>query len=302
VGRVYVIATHAIEAPKLLLNSCDQLATGVANNSDQVGRNLMDHPLYLSWGLTPQPTYPYRGPLATAGIESLRDGAFRARRAAFRVEFGNEGWNFSNGDPETTTLDFVDGRVSEVNPDGQRLSGEALIRRLNEIFTCQFRFGFLIEQSACADNRVTPSNLADDLGLPRTKIAYNLSDYTKRGFVAAEQLTKQVFDKAGVKRFQQTPEQMQGNPGYFTYTDPDTGQTFNFNYHGSGHIVGTCRMGVDSEHSVVDREQRSWDHPNLFIVGSSVFPSVATGNPSLTIAALALWAADTIQGQLAGGG
>jgi choline dehydrogenase-like flavoprotein len=302
VGRIYVIATHAIEAPKLLLNSRDQLAAGVANTSDQVGRNLMDHPLYLTWGLTPKPTFPYRGPLATAGIESLRDGPFRGQRAAFRVEFGNEGWNFSNGDPETTTLDFVDGRTSAVNPQGQKLSGVALLRKLNDIFTRQFRFGFLVEQSACADNRVTLSNLADDLGLPRPKIAYDLSDYTKRGFVAAEQLTQQVFAAAGVERFQQTSAQMKQDPGYFTYTDPDTGQTSHFNYHGSGHIVGTCRMGDKAEDSVVDAEQRSWDHPNLFIVGSSVFPSVATGNPSLTIAALALWAADTIRGQLAVGG
>ena len=64
---------------KLLLNSREQLAAGVANNSGQVGQNLMDHPLYLTWGLTPKPTFPYRGPLATAGIESLRDGPFRAR-------------------------------------------------------------------------------------------------------------------------------------------------------------------------------------------------------------------------------
>lgn len=302
VGRIYVIAAHAIETPRLLLNSRDQLAAGVANGSDQVGRNLMDHPLYLTWGLTPKPTFPYRGPLATAGIESLRDGPFRSNRAAFRVEFGNEGWNFSNGDPETTTLDFVDGRTSAVNPQGERLSGAALLRKLNDVYTRQFRFGFLVEQSACADNRVTLSNLTDGLGLPRPKIAYNLSDYTKRGFVAAEQLTQQVFAAAGVTRFQQTPDQLRANAGYFTYDDPDTGETYDFNYHGSGHIVGTCRMGTAAKDSVVDAEQRSWDHPNLFIVGSSVFPTVATGNPSLTIAALALWAADTIKGQLAWGG
>ncbi len=218
------------------------------------------------------------------------------------MEFGNEGWNFTNGDPETTTLDFVDGRVSAVNPQGHQLHGEPLLRKLNDIYTRQFRFGFLVEQSACPENRVTLSNLADDLGLPRPKIFYNLSDYTRRGFVAAEQLTQQVFASAGVQRFQQTPEQMQQDPGYFTYTDSDTGQTHHFNYHGSGHIVGTCRMGDRAADSVVDREQRSWDHPNLFIVGSSVFPTVATGNPSLTIAALAFWAADTIRTQLAGGG
>jgi choline dehydrogenase-like flavoprotein len=53
-------------------------------------------------------------------------------------------------------------------------------------------------------------------------------------------------------------------------------------------------MGPTKETSVVDRNQRSWDHPNLFLVGSGVFPTVATGNPSLTIAALAFWAADNV--------
>ena len=59
-------------------------------------------------------------------------------------------------------------------------------------------------------------------------------------------------------------------------------------------IVGTYRMGTSNSNSVVNREQRSWDHPNLFLVGSGVFPTVATANPTLTIAALSLWAADTI--------
>ncbi len=46
--------------------------------------------------------WPYRGPLATSGIESLRDGAFRSERAAYRIEIGYEGWNFSITDPYTT--------------------------------------------------------------------------------------------------------------------------------------------------------------------------------------------------------
>jgi choline dehydrogenase-like flavoprotein len=48
----------------------------------------------------------------------------------------------------------------------------------------------------------------------------------------------------------------------------------------------------------VNRNQRSWDHPNLYVAGSSVFPTIATDNPSLTIAALAFWAADNINQQL----
>jgi choline dehydrogenase-like flavoprotein len=91
---------------------------------------------------------------------------------------------------------------------------------------------------------------------------------------------------------------MKQDAGFFTYVDPDTNETYNFEFYGAGHIVGTCRMGTKKENSVVDREQRSWDHPNLFLVGSGVFPTIATGNPSLTIAALAFWAADTIKNDL----
>jgi len=179
-----------------------------------------------------------------------------------------------------------------------KLFGAALIAKLNQIFTCQFRFGFLVEQSPEDENTVTLSNLTDELGIPRPKINYDLSDYTKRAFVAAQALADQVFTAAKVQPFSKPAAFMESDPGYFTYTDPQTGQTYPFEYHGSGHIVGTCRMGASAKDSVVDRNQRSWDHPNLYIVGSSVFPTIATGNPSLTIAALAFWAADNVKQQL----
>ena len=55
---------------------------------------------------------------------------------------------------------------------------------------------------------------------------------------------------------------------------------------GSGHIMGTTVMGDDPGHSVVDPECGSHDHENLVILGSSVFPTGATANPTLTIATL----------------
>jgi choline dehydrogenase-like flavoprotein len=45
---------------------------------------------------------------------------------------------------------------------------------------------------------------------------------------------------------------------------------------------------------VVNGELRSHDHGNLFVVGSSVFPSAGTANPTLTIAALSLRCAETV--------
>jgi choline dehydrogenase-like flavoprotein len=69
-------------------------------------------------------------------------------------------------------------------------------------------------------------------------------------------------------------------------------------FGGSGHIMGTTRMGRSPEDSVVDARCRTHDHPNLYVLGSSVFPTSSTANPTSTIAALALRAAETIKKQL----
>ena len=86
-GKVFVIAAHGIETPKLLLQSrTDRLPAGVANSSDQVGRNLMDHPAQLNWALAAEPLGAHRGPLATAGIEWTRAGDWRSEHASFRIQ------------------------------------------------------------------------------------------------------------------------------------------------------------------------------------------------------------------------
>lgn len=296
----YVIAAHAIETPRLLLMSTNngRFPNGAANSSGMVGKNLMDHPLYLAWALAPTPLYGYRGPLASSGIESLRDGAFRKHRAAFRIEIGNEGWNFSSNDPYTTSVDLINGMNQAglnkpVNGASPALWGADLVNTLNDLLSRQFRLGFLVEQTPEADNYVALSTELDNLGLPRPEIHYNLSDYTKAGFAAAKQTADAIFERMGATQYT-----------YATPNDPDDPSTMSvevdgsavlMKYYGSGHIVGTYRMGAANDgQSVVDKYQRSWDHQNLFLVGSGVFPTVATGNPTLTIAALALQAAATL--------
>jgi len=60
------------------------------------------------------------------------------------------------------------------------------------------------------------------------------------------------------------------------------------------HHEGGTRMGSDPKTSVVNRYGQSWDVPNLFIIGSSTFPSMSGFNPTLTIQALAYMSADAI--------
>jgi choline dehydrogenase-like flavoprotein len=64
---------------------------------------------------------------------------------------------------------------------------------------------------------------------------------------------------------------------------------------GASHHMGTTRMHDDPRRGVVDRDCRVHGVSNLFIAGSSVFPTAGSGSPTLLIAALALRLADHLK-------
>ncbi|RTQ49697.1 GMC family oxidoreductase [Hymenobacter gummosus] len=267
-GTRYVLAAHAIENAKLLL------ASNVANRSGQVGRNLMDHPVLLTWALLPEATGPFRGPGSTSGIPSLRGGEFRANGAAWRVEIDNWGWNWPTGAPYSSVDQLV---------DGEGRYGADLRQRLNAIIQGQVRLGFLVEQLPDPFNRVTiDPDYMDRLGNYRPVIDYTITDYTSAGFAAAKQVSDAIYDHLWATDY---TSYSPADAGHVTYR----GQ--GYSYRGAGHYVGTHRMGTDPDTSVVDPRQRSWDHPNLYLVGCGNMPTIATSNPTLTMAALTFWAA-----------
>jgi choline dehydrogenase-like flavoprotein len=267
IGKGFVIAAHAIETPRLLLNSrSDATPQGVANGSDQVGRNLMDHPSQLSWALTNSPVWPYRGPLSTSGIENLRDGPFRAERSAMRIEIGNDGWSWPTGAPITLATDLV----------RSGLHGKALREALKDHASRHVRLASLIEQLPDPENRMMlDPNDRDMYGVPLPRIAYRIDDYVRAGLSAARAAHTEIFEKLGTSQVHHDPE-----------------------FKGAGHIIGTARMGSDPKTSVVDSDLRSHEHRNLFVVGSAVFPTSSTANPTLTIAALSLRAVGSVKSAL----
>jgi glucose dehydrogenase len=297
-ARLYVIAAHAVETAKLLLNSAtDNLKGGVANSSDQVGRNLMDHPIQLSYALTPNPLFPFRGPLSTSGIESLRDGDFRKTRSAFRIEVGNEGWNWATGDPYTTVNAFISPGQNSISGPNHTvqggLFGADLKNAVNGFITRQFRLGSLCEQLPNSNNRVVLSaQYTDALGIPRPEITYDLDDYTKAGYVAARKVSLAIFQKLGARDMTYVDP---NSSSAFKFTDPNDPQAEDtYSLNGAGHLMGTYRMGLDPKTSVLGPDQCSHDHNNLYLLGSGVFPTTGTANPTLTIAALSLMAADAM--------
>jgi glucose dehydrogenase len=286
-ARRYVLAAHAIETVKILLMSPWKTAGGktitVANSSDQVGRNLMDHICNLVWGTMPQPVYPYRGPLATSGIENFRDTPLRSAFAAFRIEVGNDGWSWPTGAPQSTVADIL---------TKQGLYGTALRQAVQQHGSTQFRIAFEMESIADEKSRVTLSSAKGPLGLPRPQLNYHLTDYTLNGWVASVNAAKQIMTYLGATDATTVDKTA---AGYFRYQDKD------YQYRGAGHVIGTYRMGDNAKTSVVDAAQKSHDHGNLYLVGSGTFPTTGTANPTLTIAALALRSADAIVTELTTG-
>jgi len=270
-GKRYVLAAHAVENAKLLL------ASGIANSSDQVGRNLMDHVTLLTWGLMPEPVYSFRGPGSTSNLPVFRDHEFRKDHAAFAVPIDNWGWGWPTGSPVTDLNDAV---------DNQHLFGKELRRYAEETLTKQVLLHFECEQLPEPTNRVTiDDGHLDNLGNHRPVIRYDISTYLRKAFATAKEISDQLFKKVGVQdRTFYDPK----DSSYFTYDGKG------YFYRGAGHLVGTHRMGSKREDSVVDRDQRTWDHDNLFLVGCGNMTTLGTSNPTLTMAALSFWAAENI--------
>jgi choline dehydrogenase-like flavoprotein len=302
-GKIYVLAAHAIENAKLLLNSpCGTIT--VANQSDQVGRNLADHPTSLVYALTDNPVYGYRGPLSTSGVESLRDGGFRTYRGAFRMEIGNDGWSWPINDPYTTPMNLVGAPPTNTAP-GSGIWGQALAQQVANTLTRQIRIGCLTEQLPNPNFRVQLSGVLDALGIPMPQLSYGIDPYGRRALAAAVAASVQIF-KSMIKNpvVQWNYEEFLDANGTIVVDQARTTDTGTPNifiregWAGAGHVMGTHRMGSDPTMSVVEGTQKAHGHPNLFLLGSGNWPSYATGNPTLTISALSLWAADTIQKQL----
>ena len=281
-GRAYVLAAHAVENAKLMLASGLGGSNGPngsnrSNGSNSlVGKGLMDHPALYAWGLAPVPVGAYRGPLSTSGIEDLRGGAFRAAHAAFRFDLGNDGWRPATGAPDTTVADAV---------RKQGLFGTNLRDHLAATLSRQVRFSVAVEQLRSNANTVTiDPRYLDPLGNPRPVISYRIDDYTLAGMAAATGVYRQVFQRAGIKDCTSPNESAWFPEAAYDGTS--------FHYHGMGHFGGTHVMGSSKEDSVVDTDQRSWEHRNLYLVGSGSFPTMGTSNPTLTMAALSLRTAE----------
>jgi len=258
-AKKYILAANAIENTKILQLS-NQEKNGLANTSDQVGRNLMDHPVSLSWAMTKDPIYPYRGPFSTGGITDFRKGSFQSKHAAINIQIHNGGWDWATGAPESTANELI-----QKGYFGKSLKQELFAQTARHLCLAS-----MIEQLPDSMNRVTLSdNKKDALGIPCPKIHYKINDYEKEGMLFAQKVHTEIFNFIGVDFINHKK-----------------------NCESASHIIGTHKMGNDPKTSVVNAQLQSHDHYNLYLLGAGNFPTSGTANPTLTLAALSLRFAD----------
>lgn len=316
-ARLFVLATGGIENARLLLASNQVMVNGVGNQHDRVGRYFMDHPRMLvgsvkfsqQWArnklydikynymnaavsahgqyiaaqlaLTPQAMQSEQVLNARASFCSEFPGEgsegakalFRCKQALLSKE--QPGWSLTHDlgtmarEPMNT---FLYGFTRVFHPRG-------LIRNVS--------FQLIVEPSPNPDSRVTLSaEKRDALGMPRVEVRWQIDSLVRRTADRTLAVIASELHAAGIARVDLGPSIEQ-------HGWPST-----FEREGTWHHMGTTRMHDDERRGVVNRDCRVHGLANLYVAGSSVFPTAGANFPTITLTALALRLADHLALQL----
>jgi choline dehydrogenase-like flavoprotein len=261
-ARAVIIAANGIGTPRLmLLSKSDRHPHGLANSSGLVGKNLMFHPYGMITGFfrDPEP-HTHRGPL---GNVLMSQEFYETDQQRGFVRGYTYQMNRSSGPAKTAT-----GLGIRPVPWGQGHHEEFAERFGRSSHLC-----VISEDLPEEYNRVElDPRLTDSSGIPAPKIWYRLSDNTRRLIDHGIRNAEKVLKEAGAHRTIVNPV-MRG---------------------GGWHLMGTARMGDDPKRSVVDANCQAHDADNLFVIDGSVFVTSGAVNPTPTIQAIALRAADQI--------
>jgi choline dehydrogenase-like flavoprotein len=313
-ARVFVLATGGIENARLLLLSNRQQPTGLGNQHDLVGRFFMERPIISCGMLMPssQKLFDQTGLYDIVSVRGipvmarvrltdevmrrehlLNNGAQLFPRPQPRQKAATQAIRSllkSIGRPEKAIDSFK--HLNTLIRGGDYLAAAAFwvtLRKFPGLHRgdwsflpyekrrfSMFEVIYQIEQSPDPDNRVMLSTERDRLGLNKAEIHWRLNEIDRRTIQRVKEIWAEEFDKAGLGHLQLEPE-------------------LKFDKLAMHHHMGTTRMHSDPKQGVVDANGKVHGITNLFITGSSIFPTAGYANPTLTIIALALQLADYLK-------
>jgi choline dehydrogenase-like flavoprotein len=311
-AKAYVLACGGIENVRLLLASNRVVNTGIGNAHDLVGRFFMDHPYFFpGYFKLKSPDFnvndyvirdyaavgcEQRSHLALSLDEETRrreglNGAalYLVRRDKYKTlpEYMSRGGLALN-----LLIDVLRHRESPASvsvTDVTDLLGgfgdaaKTLGRQLGSLVHRQWVPGMRValEMTPCRDSRVVLNDQKDRFGMPRIDVHWQLNERDRLGYYRLLDVLRREFARRNLGEF---------------VTHDRTDQTgWPLAMTGGKHHMGTTRMHADPRQGVVDPDCRVHGVGNLFIAGSSVFPTGGYANPTLTIVALAIRLADHLK-------
>ncbi len=297
--RFRVTASHFVLALGGIDNARTMLMAGggrgVGNEHDQVGRNFMEHCVMRVGAVRPHDPaklealsrYRRQSPNPPPGMdrrivideERRRDQELLA--AAFMLT-PVSARRLSPGVRAVTRIRrghrFVPRRWFDAHLVAQALAGVGDVARYavqrarpvkapHDVLEMQI----FAEQVPNQRSRVALSRSLDHLGAPRARLHWQITDQDRRSIVRSTQILAEAIRDAGLADVEVLVDEPA--PGFA----PD----------GQYHHLGTTRMSRDPRHGVVDSDCRVHSLENLFVAGTSVFPTGGWANPTLTMVALA---------------
>ena len=290
--KLYILASGAIENARLLLLSRSRAQLGFGNDRDLVGRFLMAHLSYTGgivafMSASTDPAMFYGRQLYIRDGRQLRyvralSLAEKTRRERalpnMRLVFGPINAKKINSIKRRSDLDQIPDLYDIESIDMQTNRKEA--GELSGILAIAGS-----EQLPNPESRITLSEIKDGLGMQAVKINWQLLRQDKRGMAEGHRLLGIELGRANLGRYQ-------------TFVPLDEKDTWPDDMIANGHCMGTTRMHADERLGVVDENCRVHGMKNLYIAGSSVFPTGGAFNPTFTIVALALRLADYVKNEL----
>ena len=308
-SRRYVLAAGGIDNPRLLLLSRNQDSRGIGNRHDLVGRFFMEHLHVRSAVLLPDDDdlmdnvgfyqehdvdgVRVRGTIAV-NEDVLRDEGLlnttfllfpsdmlRSSDLYRSMAVIKESWH-KRSLPTESLLGHATNILRRLMPSARLVYGLAR-NRLPDTRRVLWLVA-TAEQAPNPDSRVLLGEGRDSLGMSKPVLDWRLSDIDRRSIRRAEEIIDEELRGLGRGRLTRL------------FGDERPARVL----RGHWHHMGTTRMSRDPTTGVVDETCRVHSTDNVYVAGSSVFPTGGNANPTLTIVALSIRLAEHLESGLHG--
>ncbi|MCK8465077.1 GMC family oxidoreductase [Aliiroseovarius sp. S1339] len=268
----FVLCAGGIENSRLLLWINDQNDQKIIKNHDIVGRYWIEH-------------FTMTVAEVIADAEALgtdeNDQAHFSLSHDFQKENGVLNASFEvNPSAYSGTKALIADLLCIAPKLGERLMGDKGL-------VCGSRVIGHWEQAPSPDNRVALGNEKDALGIPKVELHWQRTGIDRKTIARSVHALAQQFADLDIGRVR-----------LFDWVQDDTLPLPADGVIASWHHMGGTRMSEDAQTGVVNANLKVHDQSNLYVAGSSVFPSGGMANPTLTIVQLSLRLADHLKGQM----